>query len=221
MKKLGRYIGQRLNKLLPQEKILVLELLSLIRSMYLEREKTRERLRAIKRRVYRWTQVKANRESQLIWDLRIREALQKLEHNRRAEIGNLPEVIERAIVKLAGEVCGEIVQGPEWLHRDVQRLLGYLECEFPYLNCDEREPLVIAVRKGSSLGTPTKLEDSVGTLRNVIIIEDGSLKAGDLRVMREGIGLTICRSKVIADLRGEESVLRTRTPEDVKGVMET
>jgi hypothetical protein len=219
MKKLGRYIGQRLKIPLPHEKILVLGLLKLIQGMYRERENNLEQLRAIKRRVFSWTLGRVKREGQSLWDSRIKEAIQELERNRRAVIGNLPQVLELAILRLAGEVCGEVVQRPDWLHREIQRLLEYLKDEFPYLNRDDRVPLVIAISKGSSLSIAHNLGETSGFLGNVIIVEDGSLKAGDLRVVRDGVGFSTTRSEVISNFKGEESVSSNSSSEDLEGIV--
>lgn len=201
MRKIRGYIGQQLNSSSSYESKLVLELLKLIQVMHRERETNRTRLRAIRDRVCSWTQGRVKRESQLLWDSRIREALLALERSRRSDVERLPQVLERSILKLAGEVCGEVVQRPEWLMREIVRLLEYLKSEFPYLYCDDSAPLVIAVSKGSKTIIKEGLTDDQVAVSSIMIVEDERLMPGDIKVSRGGAGVSLARGQLISRLK--------------------
>ena len=201
MREIRGYIGQQLNRPASFEAKLVLELLKLIQVMHREREHNRARLRAIRDRVCSWTQGRVKRESQLLWDSRIREALLALERSRRSDLERLPQVLERSILRLTGEVCGEVVQRPEWLRREIGRLLEYLKSDFPYLYCDDSVPLVIAVGKGSKFNIEEGLSKDQVALRSMVILEDETLMPGEIKVSRGGMGFSLARGQVIGRLK--------------------
>lgn len=201
MNVIREYLGQQLERPSSHESKLTLELLRLIQVVHREREYRRVRLRAIKRRVLSWTQGRVKRESQLLWDARIRASLLTLEETRRSDVERLPQVLERAILLLAGEVCSEVVQRPDWLRREINRLVEFLKGEFPYLCRDDRGALVIAVSKGSNLSS-WQIDDNDNQLNGLVkIVEDDELMPGDLKVSRGGIGISICRGEIIRSLR--------------------
>lgn len=197
MRKLHEYIGQQFKKSSSYESSVALELVRLIRTVSQERRRQLRQIRALKERVLGWTQGRVKRECQLYWDCRVRESLLALEENRRSEIERLPHVLEKAVLRLAGEVCSEIVERPDWLSREIDRLIEYLKANFPYLNSDDRNSLVITVGKGSDLSKASRLPNGENPFGSIMIKEDETLRPGDLRIMSGKEGLAISRAKLI------------------------